>query len=755
MLNEKHRKNFAIFAIGLFAIASQALIFREFLCSFESNDIAVGVFFSSWFFWIAIASGSVLAVRKLSEKISAKTHMVILLYVPAFIFQYVVMLNIRGIAGVEAYEIFPIWKLISWAVIAGAPVSFITGAVFPLACRWTAGTSKLPVAGTFIYESIGSFVGGAGVTLLLYAGMPVEYIAMLICLIVIVACGMFLRRTVAVLMLLSASGLVAVAVWWNVGTHIRIHKWSRLLPAESYRGAFATPQAEYLYGVYKGQWSILREGGAAESVPDSESALKIISIHLAQKPDSRKILVIGSGLNICREFLKFPQVSEVAWIHYDPDYILKANSSLPHGLRISDIRYRPISGDARKFLKENVKSYDIVIVNMPDATSSVVNRYFTIEFYDDVAGALVEKGILGTRVTAGENVIGPELALAGASVKNSLGYVFKYLVIVPGDSSWFIVSESPNVTGDPQILEKRLAGVKGIAKIFPPESLRSLYLPDRAQFALDRYASASDGAAGMINTDSMPLGFLYALLLSSRQSGMEITWICMKIISKGLAMLLVPLLVFICLSLLSAISESSRRAGDAGAGRIVFCAGFVSIGTVIVLMYLFQTLLGSLYVNAGLLSALFMLGLAAGGILMVQSSVQKRIPAGASLLMALTAHVLLLFAISCQEPEFWNFPWFVAAFLVTGICCGTYFPIAARILRESGKGEIESGGSVEMADHVGACVGAISCGVIIVPFYGTGGALIFFMMLLALNIPLSSVRILLGRSMCEYSAGAF
>jgi len=751
---EKHRKSFAIFAIGFFAIASQALLFREFLGSFESNDIAVGVFFSSWFFWIAISSSLVLFFRDFSTKIAAKTHLVILLYAPAFLLQYAIMLDIRSLAGVEAYEIFPIWKLIAWAVIASSPVSFITGAVFPLACRWSAESSRHPVAGTFIFESLGSFAGGAGTTLLLYAGMPVEYLSLMLCLVIVVACSLFLRKIPALCLLAAGAGLVISAVLSNIGDNVRIRKWTRLLPAESYRGSFTTPQAEYLYGLYKGQWSIVREGGAGESVPDRESALKIISIHLCQKPDAKKILVIGQGLNICRELLRFPQISEVAWVHYDGDYVRRVNSVLPAEMRISDLRFRPVSGiDAREFLKAGGNAYDIIIVNMPDATSSVVNRYFTVEFYEAAAGALAQDGIVGACFSSGENVIGPELALSGASIKNSLGYVFKNLVIVPGDSSWFIASDSQGITGEPDMLVKRLAGVRGVSKLYQPESLRSLYIPGRAEFALQSFASAPGGASAMINTDSMPLGFLYALLLSSRQSGMDVTGICVKIIGKGMGILLVPLLVFFCLALLSAVAESSGRPANPGAVRIIFCAGFVSIGTVIVLMYLFQTLLGTLYVNAGLVSALFMLGLAAGGTIAVLPWALERFSSGMMLLAALTLHVVLLFAISYQEPGFWSFSWFAMAFLFSGICCGTYFPIAARMLKESKKGEIESGGSLEAADHVGACLGAISCGILIVPFYGTSGALIFFMMLLALNIPLCSARTLLGTASDEVSSG--
>ena len=51
-----------IFCIGLFAIVSQALLFREFLVSFEGNELGIGAFFGSWFVWVAI--GAALVYRR-------------------------------------------------------------------------------------------------------------------------------------------------------------------------------------------------------------------------------------------------------------------------------------------------------------------------------------------------------------------------------------------------------------------------------------------------------------------------------------------------------------------------------------------------------------------------------------------------------------------------------------------------------------------------------------------------------------------
>jgi hypothetical protein len=45
-----------VFSYGLFTIAAQTLLFREFITTFEGSDISVGVFFGSWFLWVGLGA---------------------------------------------------------------------------------------------------------------------------------------------------------------------------------------------------------------------------------------------------------------------------------------------------------------------------------------------------------------------------------------------------------------------------------------------------------------------------------------------------------------------------------------------------------------------------------------------------------------------------------------------------------------------------------------------------------------------------
>jgi predicted membrane-bound spermidine synthase len=738
---DKLKKSFAIFAIGFFAIAAQTLLFREFISAFESNDIAVGMFFGSWFLWIALAAWLSVRFGNYFAKFADWTPPIILSYLPAFILQYLLILNIRKCAGVEVYELFPIWKMIFWALLVNAPLSFVTGFVFPLACRWFKEAGKLPVADVYIFESIGSFAGGIAVTLMLVSGFNAFLVFFAIALLLAASFYFLkLRNYAGVVLPLILVACITFRVDVKLIESVRLLKWTKLLPAESYKGAFQTAQAEYLYGSCNGQWTICREGSASETIPDPESAWKIIAVHLAQNPKAEKVLILGSGMNLCREILRIPQITDVTWTHYDNGYVSQINRYLPVNLKIDDNRFHPLEeGDIRGFLTTRKNYYDVVIVNVPDVTTAILNRYFTLEFNELVKNSIAADGLLGIRLSGGENIIGPELAFIGASAMTTLEKTFSHIEIVPGDTTWLLASDSSSLSGEPEILVKRLASNKDVSSLFPPAGLLSLYIPDRAETALDKYESVKVHGTTLLNTDANPPAYLFGLLFSARQSGIGLTAFVEKLLGRGLLFPAIPLGLFLLLMAAYIFRNlgDSKRQGRILSLWLIFAAGFVSIGTVIVLMYLFQTCLGSLYLNVGLVSAVFMLGLSIGAAIAGYLFDRMKIESGLLLELSVTFHVAILFLILWMRMPDWTYAYFILAFAMGGMCSGFYFPAAAYFLRESGYHELDSGGMLETSDHIGAALGAFICGILIIPIWGVAGTLIFFMIFMLTVIPVS------------------
>jgi len=818
---------FLIFSYGLFTITAQSLLFREFITTFEGNDISVGIFFGTWFLWVALGAALVYRAKTFAEKLLKNIEFLLLAFLPAFILEWILIVQARELAGVESYALLSIRAILLLSIVINAPVSIITGLFFPIACRWirpvrnpittdyTDFTDDNPdqkhvvsngvkqeasfaVSRVYIIEAAGSFLGGTGATILLGLGVSSARIFFILAFILslsIVWVRLIKARRwawifVPVFILVS---LVAGADNY-LSQQIRIIKWNKLLPQGRLKGSFQTAQAEYLYGDYQGQWVAIRQSSTCEVLPDKESAGRIAAIGLCQNPDAKSILVIGTGLGLCRQLLRLPQIETVTWAHCDNGYVQKINTFIPEKFRINDKRFQAETSDIRSLLNEKkkypvlsrglshplweVEGYDIAIINLPDATSSVLNRYYTLEFYSQIKEVLRPNGVLAVRVAGGENVMGTELINLGASTKLTLQNVFSHLVLIPGEDTWFIASDSESLTGRPGILRDRFEAIEGGVDVFPPQALLSVYLPDKADAALKKYAGADLPESLLINRDAKPLTHLYSLLLTAKQSGASVTRLVKYLALTGPVVFVVPILVFVILRIIyvsSCVPSAALRTGVRRASPrlrsgqayenlntirntqyairnmsfdssfLIFSAGLVGIGVVIVLMYIYQTHFGSLYLYIGIISSLFMVGLTAGAILSSYFvGTLKRTSYLVSLVFAVViAHALILAAIAFwpdQSAAGGTHLTFAIVFVSCGVFAGCYFPLVAKLLSSSAFETGQIGSKLETADHIGASVGGLFTGLVLVPVLGTKVTFFVFMLLLLTNVPLFALR---------------
>ena len=783
-------RSLLVFSYGLFTIAAQSLLFREFLTTFEGNDISVGIFFGCWFLWVSIAALFVYKAHGFADKLLKNAELFFLLYLPAFVLEFALIVLARRLAGVESYTLLSIPTILLLSIIVTAPVSSLTGMLFPVACRWLQQDEEFAVSRVYILEAAGSFVGGLLVTLLLVYG--VSSVTIFFILAFVLSCSVFIVKVNAAILCGEAAlkrhaavraavvSLVplfaAVCLFFGADKalmhYVRVVKWTGLLPREALAGSFQTAQAEYLYGHYRGQWMAVREGGVVETLPDEAEAGRIVALTLCQNPKAKRILVIGSGLGLCQQFLRLPQTEKVTWGHCDSQYLMKVSKFIPAGLRIIDGRLDYIADDVRSVLTGIKEDNDIVIINLPDVTSSVLNRYYTYEFYRRVKQSLRPGGILAVRIAGGANIMGTELVSLGASTKLTLEKVFSQIVLVPGEDTWFIASDSAGLTGEPASLRDRFSQIDGAGDIYPPDGLLSIYLPERASVALEAYSRAGLPPDLLINRDWRPLTHLYSLLLAAKQSGAPVTRLVKNLALAGPMAFVIPVVVFMVLRVLFILKTPRRdnysdtralgaeltAASGFDSTFLVFSAGWVAIGIMITLMFLYQTRFGSLYLHIGIISSVFMVGLTAGAMLtryLLTTTGRVRSSPQALLFKVFFAHTLILAAVAFYGIEVWNHLNFAAAFLFCGLCAGCYFPLAARQLADAGFDPGAAGAKLENADHLGAAAGGFMTGLVFVPVLGTRWTAFVLILLVLANVPAVVLRFLKPLRFCPLSKAAF
>ncbi len=735
-----------IFSYGLFSIAAQALLFREFITTFEGNDISVGIFFGTWFLWVGLAAILVNKIQTAANTLLKHIELLFLCYLPAFVLQAALIIQARELAGIKSYELLSLRDILLLSIFINAPVSIVTGMLFPLACRWIQEGEKLPVSHVYIIEAAGSFLGGLAATVLLGFGVSSATIFFMLAFIVSLSvfCVQLAKARRWIWAVLPVCAIVCLVGGADkvLMQQMRMIKWGKLLPEEALAGSFQTAQSEYLYGVYQGQWVAIREGSTCEVLPDESTAGQIAAIGLCQNPDAEKVLVVGSGLGLCREFLHLPQIKDVTWTHCDNEYVQRVAGFIPQELKITDERLEASTVDIRALLDNKKKYYDIIILNLPDATSSVLNRYYTLEFYRQVKEALRPGGVMQVGITGGENIMGTELTNLGASTKLTLEEVFSHLVLTPGEDTWFIASDSNNLTGNPGTLRDRFALIEGGKSVFPPEALLSVYLPDRAAATLENYSSADLPEELLINRDSKPLTHLYSLLLAAKQSEAPTATFIKHLVLSGPLAFVIPILVLVCMRFIYILktTQQEKKSGF-DSTFLVFSAGYIGIGAVISLCYLYQTRFGSLYLHIGIISSLFMAGLTIGASIIRYLLVSERKYQPQILLFAaILSHTLILSVIAFWPAEQWTHLIFGIAFILCGLCTGSYFPLAARGFADSGLETGQAASKLEMADHIGASAGGLLTSLILVPVLGTKLTLFVLIMFLLANTPAAILK---------------
>ena len=739
-----------VFGVGFAALTTQSLLFRQFLCVFEGHEFGIAVFFGSWLLWVAAGAWFARVSRLGKRLIVRHFEFLPLVYIPAYAIQSWLIVSAREMAGVPGYELFPLARMVRFLVPVNAPVSLCTGILFTSACAWMSKRVEATVARVYIAESVGGAAGGVLITLLLAHGIAAETV-FLISAGVLVLCIAFSRLPHGAWpVLFIPAALVFVAAAAGAGSAwtraLDLHRWGRLLPRQTYQGSFTTPQARYLYGEYRGQFNVVAWESIAENLPGTESASQVIAVHLAQHPAARRFLVAGPGtFAICRRLLDLPQTESVTWLDPDPAYPSRLLSVLPPGYREFNGKLIVPGADIRRHLSSEGIRFDVVILNLPDVSTLVLNRYFTREFFQLTRRRMADSGVVGIRIAGGENFMGDEVVNAGAAVFHTLKSVFAHIVIKPGDETWLLASNGNRLSISPAVLRDRFAAVPGAAALYPPEGLLSLYVPDRIEFQIESYEAAARRVPGklLLNTDRRPKSLLHGLLRAARQAGATagFTRSIRSFAARGAAALPLALAVFAFARVLY-LSKRPADAGPSNSNRgnlfdaclLIITTGIAGMTVSITLMFMFQSLFGSLFLYVGLVTALFMAGLAAGSL--CSQFLVGRSPSGAgrTALWGLCLHAMLL-GIICTAPGRISPGVFALLFVLAGTGGGLYIPAAGAMLRGAGLTDARAGAVIESCDHAGGTIGAVFAGVVLLPLFGTTYALGTMAALLLVNMP--------------------
>jgi len=727
----------ALALCGFTAVAGQIVLMRELIQVFNGNEFALGILLATWLLWTAtgsaLASAAGLGQRK-PRFATAILEGLLAASLPATIWA---LRSAKAIFQIVPGELVGVVPMLVTSLVCLSMFCMISGALFVAAAglaETECGLSAREAVGTaYLLEAAGSALGGILASFVLVRWCDAFQIAVLAGLLNLwVAVSLVLRLRRAQVAVLAAAALVAAVplfLWLAP-------RWDAKARAQLWRGLNVIGARESIYGNLivtetgnseAGMIHSLYENGAIlANAPDPAAAEETVHYALLEHPAPRHVLLIGGGVNgAIFEALKHPTVASVDYVELDPALIAMAREYFPAQTAVfdSDPRVHLHFIDGRRFLAEARERFDVIIVGVPDPQTAQLNRFYTAEFFRLARKHLEPGGLVAIQLRSSEEAISPDLAAFLCSIRRTLGEVFPYQAMIPGETIHFFGALDPDtLTSDPHVLIARLRERKLATQYVREYFIPYRMAPDRMRQAeLELAATASTP----VNRDFVPIAYAFDVVLWSAQfKSRYVEWFrWAEHIKFGQVASAAIISLLACIAMLAFLPGAARR--ERAAGFCVAATGFTLMGLQIFLLLGFQAVYGYVYTELSILIGVLMAGIALGAWLALRhggASTMQRL-ATVQFLLALAAPMLLVVVTAAGHFTSGIGNWIAAQIVFpalaagAGLLGGYQFAVAAGVFMQEQAG-LSRLGALYAIDLLGGCVGALALTTFFIPVFG-------------------------------------
>jgi len=705
-------------AIGLTASASQVLILRELFVAFHGNELFIGIILGTWLFLEAVGS---YLFRRSADQVESSGQAFVALQCLIGLAPLVSIVAIRSFKyalSIPVGEALGVQYVALVSLVALAPVCVADGAIFPFACRSLAdlqGREEAP-ARAYLFQSLGSFVAGVMcvVYFLLYL-TPVEVSVLLLlvnlcsALVLLYSVGASLptRCVASGLAILTGVALFSPGPRWLDRESAKL-QWYEYSLRETRHSLYS----HLAVIADRDQYTFFANGIPYATTPNPEVQIEELAhFPLLFHPRPERVLVIGGGAGgLLAEVLKHP-VRTVDYAEQDP-LIVEQFSRFPTPLTEYElvhpkIKIHPVEG--RLFLRTTPGQYDLILVNLPVASTLSLNRFYTVEFYELARRRLNARGLLTLRLPGSETLLSKELELLNGRAYASLKAAFGHVAVIVGDQNIFIASGDPaTIAVGRDVLIERLKS-RGIEPGLVNEGYIRYKTDERRFLGLKERIVAFESAD--LNRDGDPKGVIDGLayvssIVSPFMAGM------LAVIGRLPALgYLAAVAVLIC----ACVAIQARWKSRVFLPYAVASTGIASMILTVLLILAFQIYYGYVYHYIAILTSLFMLGAGAGA----WWSLKRK---GMSLLYIETGMVVLAMvtyvAIAVEPVALRGQAAIFTLMFLSGLFTGVEFPVAVAVADGSYRRIGTTAGGLYAVDLLGAVIGATLAAVALIPGIG-------------------------------------
>jgi spermidine synthase len=688
------RVNWAVLCSGFVAVIAQTLIIREALAIFGGNELVTGIILCFWLIWAGIGSLVFSGIRFRRDPLKIFSSLLLILCL-LFAFSLCFIRIAPRVFALPFGEIIDLGKVILISVLTLAPSCVVFGMLFPAASR------ILSPERVYLLEGVGAFFGGVIVTFLLIQFLsPFGILLASVSLLVFVSLYITRRYWLLFLPLLVLTAFLRIDRVELFFRRIQMGGQNLLDLRETRYGTIVVTQSGSQYNFYT-------NGLYDFSYPDLFTSEEAVQYAMLLHPAPRNVLLVGGGIgNSISQVLKHPSVEAVTYVELDPVLFEMGEKYLGKNLQHIN-KLTVIFGDARYYVKNTTRQYDVIIVNLPDPVNVQINRFYTKEFFAEAKNILNPGGLFSARISAPPDIISPLFGQLLSTVRNTLKFSFDHVIALPTAKTTFIATDHEIPRGG--IIDTLSSRInrRGLALSYVSPYYFDYNLSDEK---VDYLNSRISEAEGYINRDVKPVCYYFASILWG------------GILSENSKRAFVGLFglspVFFLLPLVALFFFYRRKSLVYVS---VLAVGASEISAEVILIVLFQVFYGYIYGWIGAIIACYMLGLAVGTFSYMKFSFFSRNAIGnlAGVEFILAAYFLIMIGVALAQPPFVNI---IIPTLVFcgGLMGGLHFPLSIAIVSR------ERAGLVYGIDLIGSSIGALATAMILIPILGIVFTLVIF-----------------------------
>lgn len=671
--------------LGFSAIITQVILLREFMSTFYGNELVLGVVLANWMILTGLGAFLGRFLARLNH--GANLLFISLIAIGTLPLVTVFLLNVlKNMVFIEG-SMVGLLPVFAWSGMLLIPYCLLSGSLFTyLSHHLSIRDRENQIYRVYSLESIGSVLGGILFNfILVFLLKTFQSLFILLTISLFFAIRFFPGKRKPLF-------LLPVTSFW---IFLLIVSFFLDLDGFTKQRLFRNQELIYLKETPYGNLAITKTG---EQVNFYENYILLFNtlnpianeenVHYAmvQHPDPKLVLVLSGGITgMLEEVLKYP-VDRIDYVEVNPWLVRAARKILHFNV---DQKVHIHHKDARLYIRDSEKKYDVILIHAPPPGTAQSNRYYTYEFFSELKKSLTPSGYVSLALPSTMNYISEEAAQVLSITCNTLKKVFTHVDIIPGEQNYFIASEEPislEIAG-------RIAG-KGIEN----EYVNQYYIDDQLLQARRNTIIQSLDPETDINLDFIPRAYLkqIAYWLSYFDLNYWFIWLPLFI--------LIPILF---------IRWNPIQTG-------IFTCGFTASSIEILLIIAFQVLYGYVYQVTGIIITLFMAGLATGPI------IQKRFFPRASLGQLVLVQVLigsfaivlpflfLLFRIMDPGTGAIHILFFLLTFLIS-VLTGILFSLATVLMRGN---VLQVASGLYGSDLIGSSLGALLVAALLFPLLG-------------------------------------